>query len=266
MRNNNATRAGASHEDYRERSYALRSFLKCGICGLRMHGRTRRNLTYYVCEVARRPVGLAPAGHPRMVFLAQRLAGEKIVEFLQNHVFGPERLPLLRAALASYDPEGDEAQNEVGRLRRELADLRTKVKRQMANLEAMEPGEELARDLRERLSELANLRAKKERELETADRALRERPDPQTAEQLLQALPLLQVDWDLLSEEDFRDLLKVLNFEARYHPANKVLTVRVALIPELLFPEDPAVPSLLFVPPAGFEPAASRSGGERSIH
>lgn len=130
-----------------------------------------------------------------------------------------------------------------------LTSLRSKVKRQMANLEAVEAKSEVAKDLRERLSELANLRARKERELKASEQALNERPDPTAAEDLIQALPLLEIDWELLSDSDFRELLQILNFEARYDPRINVLTVKVVLIPELLFPEDPAVPSLLFVPP-----------------
>ena len=77
---------------------------------------------------------------------------------------------------------------------------------------------------------------------------------------------MLEVDWELLSDEDFRQLLQILNFEARYNSDTKELHVSVTLIPELLFPDDPANrSSLLFVPPVGIEPTTFHSGGERSI-
>ena len=62
------------------------------------------------------------------------------------------------------------------------------------------------------------------------------------------------MDWELVSDEDFRDLLAVLNFEASYDPKKRELTIRVTLVPELTSPDGDRAP-LLSVPPAGFEPA-----------
>lgn len=63
------------------------------------------------------------------------------------------------------------------------------------------------------------------------------------------ALPLLEVDWELVSDQEFRDLLAALNFEATYDPTKRELTIRVTLVPELTDPDGPLAP-LLFVPPA----------------
>jgi hypothetical protein len=60
------------------------------------------------------------------------------------------------------------------------------------------------------------------------------------------ALPLLDVDWELLSDQDFRALLTALNFEASYNPTKRELTIRVTLVPELTHPDGPRAP-LLFV-------------------
>jgi hypothetical protein len=68
------------------------------------------------------------------------------------------------------------------------------------------------------------------------------------------ALPLLDVDWELVSDQDFRDLLAALNFEETYEPTRRELTIRVTLVPELTSPDGTRAP-LLSVPPAGFEPA-----------
>lgn len=235
-----------SHEDFRKHSYALRSFLRCGICGLRMHGRHRRYSRYYVCETNRRQPGLVSADHPKQVYLGEKRAAQKVVEFLQTHLFGPERLQLLRRALESSDPAQDDAQEEAARLKKELTDLRGRMKRLMASLETEDPGSELLKDLRDRLTELSKMRAKKERELEAVEGMLNERPDPTAAESLISALPLRRINWELLEEDDFRDLLEALNFEARYDPRTKELTVQVVLIPELLFPDEPANSSLLW--------------------
>ena len=247
IRNDNSTRAAESHADVRRRSYALRSFLRCGICGLRMHGRHRRYSNYYVCDTNRRQPGLIPQDHPKSVYLGEKKASAKVIDFLQRNVFGSERLQLLRTALESSEPESDEAGDEAERLRKELSNLRNRLKRLMASLEEEEPGSELLKDLKARLAELADLRAKKERELEAALEVVNQRPDPKTAESLMSALPLMVVDWERLSSEDFRDLLETINFEARYEPRTKILTVQVTLIPELLPPDEPVNSSLSFV-------------------
>jgi hypothetical protein len=75
-------------------------------------------------------------------------------------------------------------------------------------------------------------------------------PDPESAEALVAAMPLLDVDWELVSDRDFRDLLAALNFEASYDPTKRELTIRVTLVPELTHPDGPRAP-LLFVPLAG---------------
>ena len=78
------------------------------------------------------------------------------------------------------------------------------------------------------------------------------------------ALPLLVVDWELVSDQDFRDLLAALNFEARYDPTKRELTISVMLVLELTSPSGGRAP-LLSVPSAGFEPATPALGERCSI-
>ena len=256
IKRDNVTKAAEGHDEYRKHTYVLRSFLRCGICGLRMHGNVRRgrNGAYYTCELNRRQASLVPEEHPRTVYLREDKAGEKVVEFLSTHVFGPERVDALRRSLATTAPEVDKAQAEVERLRGEIAGLQTRIKRLVANLEAEGPGSEIAADIRARMDELASLRGKKQAQLEAAGKEAMQVPDPESAEALVAALPLLDVDWELVSDQDFRALLVGLNFEASYDLTKRELTIRVTLVPELTHPDGPRAP-LLFVPPAGFEPA-----------
>jgi hypothetical protein len=151
-------------------------------------------------------------------------------------------------------PEADNAYAEVERLRSDLDGIRKRIRRLVTNLEAQEPNSEIAEDIRSRLEELGTLSAKKQRALEAAEKEMAQVPDPESAESLVGALPLLDVDWELVSDQDFRDLLVALNFEARYEPTKRELTIRVTLVPELTHPDGGRAP-LLFVPPAGFEPA-----------
>ncbi len=132
--------------------------------------------------------------------------------------------------------------------------MQTRIRRLVTNLEAVEPGSEIAADIRARMDELARLRSKKQSQVEAAEKEAAQVPDPESAEALMAVLPLLDVDWELVSDQDFRALLAALNFEASYDPTKRELTIRVTLVPQLTHPDGGRAP-LLSVPPAGFEPA-----------
>jgi hypothetical protein len=68
--------------------------------------------------------------------------------------------------------------------------------------------------------ELATMRTRKQLALRAAEHQLKHTSDPESAEELIGALPLLDVDWELLSDQDFRALPAALNFEARHDPTN----------------------------------------------
>jgi RecB family exonuclease len=57
------------------------------------------------------------------------------------------------------------------------------------------------------LRSLAALRIKNQRALEAAEKAAAQVPDPESAEALVDALPLLDMDWELESDQGFRALL-----------------------------------------------------------
>jgi hypothetical protein len=42
IKRDNVTKARNGHDDYRQHTYVFRSFLRCVLCGLRMHGNVRR--------------------------------------------------------------------------------------------------------------------------------------------------------------------------------------------------------------------------------
>jgi hypothetical protein len=147
-------------------------------------------------------------------------------------------------------------------LRSELDGISKRIRRLVTNLEAQGPDSEIAGDIRSRLEELGTLRAKKQRALEAAEKEMAQVPDPESAEALVAALPLLDVDWELVSDHDFRGLFAALNFEASYEPTKRELTIRVTLVPELTSPDVGRAP-LLSVPPAGHQPEGN---GRDQLH
>jgi site-specific DNA recombinase len=85
-----------SHPDTR-RTYLLRSYLFCHLCGRRMYGMARRRYTYYRCEVNAHHHGHLPwyPNHPRSILVKEDRLIEPIARFFTQRVFGPSRKILL---------------------------------------------------------------------------------------------------------------------------------------------------------------------------
>ena len=254
----NVVKAAAARADYAPRTYLLRSFLRCGACGLRMHGRERHGVSYYVCETARRQVTFVSAEHPKMIYVREDRAVGRVIEFLGTHLFGPGRREGLARALEETDPERDAHHDEAEQLKSELAELAAPIRRQVSHLEALEADTAAGAEIRSRLRELAGLKARRERELEATERAIARKPDGEQAQELVDLLPQLDVDVSLLAEESFRELLAALDFRATFESARNELRMRATLAPELLPVKGDGMSSPLSVPPGGLEP--SRQG------
>ena len=185
-----------------------------------------------------------------------RRTAQRVIEFLQTHLFGPGRREGLARALEETDPERDAHHDEAERLKSELAELAVRIRRQVSHLmEALEADTDAGAEIRSRLRELAALKARRERELEAAERALATKPDREQARELVNLLPQLDVDDTLLAEESFREVLAALDFRATFEPTRSELRMRAALAPELLPVNGDGMSSPLSVPPAGIEPA-----------
>jgi hypothetical protein len=167
----NVVKASRTRADYAPRTYLLRSFLRCGACGLPMHGRERHGVTYYVCETTRRQTTLVAPEHPKMIYVREDRAVARVMEFLQTHLFGPGRREGLARALEETDPERDSHHDEAERLKSELAELAVRIRRQVSHLEALEADTDAGAEIRSRLRELTALKARRERELEAAERS-----------------------------------------------------------------------------------------------
>src|SRR6266542_1011344 len=120
----NTTKAARGREGYAPRTHLLRSFLRCGVCGLRMLGQYRHGVAYYVCQASRRQSTLLAPGHPRTVYLREDRAVEKVLHFLESHLFGPGRREALAQALEATDPEKEERLDDAEGLRGEVAEDR----------------------------------------------------------------------------------------------------------------------------------------------
>jgi hypothetical protein len=225
-----------------------------------MHGRERHGVSYYVCETARRQTTLVASEHPRMVYLREDRAVGRVIEFLRTYLFGPGRREGLARALEETDPERDAHHDEAERLKAELTELAARIRRQVSHLEALEADTDAGAEIRSRLRELAALKARRERELQAAERAVAAKPDREQAQELVDLLPQLDVDAALLADESFREMLAALDFRATYEPDRSELKARATLALELLPVSGDGTSSPLSVPPAGIEPATRGLG------
>ena len=130
-------------------------------------------------------------------------------------------------------------------------ELAARIRRQVSHLEALEADTDAGAEVRSRLRELAALKARRERELEAAERALATKPDREQARELVNLLPQLDVDDTLLAEESFREVLAALDFRATFEPTRSELRMRATLAPELLPVNGDGMSSPLSVHPTG---------------
>jgi hypothetical protein len=171
-----------------------------------------------------------------MVYLREDKAGERVVEFLSTHLFGPDRIEGLKRLW----PRSDRRRTTLTPRSSACGPSWTESRSGPPTGDQPERRSQTARPRttsRARLEELAALRAKKQRALEAARKEASLTPDPESAQAVVGALPLLDVDWELVSDRDLRDLLAALNFEASYEPTKRELTIRVTLVPELTSPD-----------------------------
>jgi DNA invertase Pin-like site-specific DNA recombinase len=120
------------------RIYVLRGHVRCGICGRRMEGSHQKGSNWYRCQYVTRRGSVAAdiAGHPRVLGIKEDKVLDAVLDFLSERIFGPGRLRLLRAELASAASDSwREHDAELERLERERADVDRSLRRQVLRLE-----------------------------------------------------------------------------------------------------------------------------------
>jgi hypothetical protein len=120
--------ANLKHPDTK-RSYLLRTYLFCQLCGRRMFGKTRHNLPYYVCAPKK---GYLPEGHPAAgtFFVREDTLLARLTAFFSDHVFGAYRRSLLQASLRTLDLTAQqEREQQAAALRRSITDTETRSKK-----------------------------------------------------------------------------------------------------------------------------------------
>src|SRR5438034_230500 len=94
-----APRAGCAPTPHpmTKRSYLLRSYVHCAICGGRMIGKQRSGITYYRCKTTHadpRTLRRFP-DHPNTVSVREDVTHAAVEGFFADHMFGSDRAALL---------------------------------------------------------------------------------------------------------------------------------------------------------------------------
>lgn len=213
------------------RTYILRSYVSCELCGNRMIGKTARRHSYYTCEPHK---NLGPKvkqmfpDHPPSIYVREDELLAGISEFISDRVFGSSRQAKLEkdfGDLDRRDTDSERAKKEA--LLKALDELGRRQARQVLALERDDDPEGLVFDrVRERLRELERERRNLEEKLEQLNA---EAPDEASDPSLLEEMPFARVKLADAPGEVLRPLFDALNLAVRYDRRTNIAGVEVVL-------------------------------------
>ncbi|MGW7423653.1 recombinase family protein [Streptomyces sp. NPDC054813] len=242
-RQGSRTAHGRNAHPATKRSYVLRSYVYCDICDRRMFGKTRHQISYYVCQPDANQHRDQPwfPDHPKSLWIREEILITSISRFFATRIFGPDRRSHLTVALEvarSADDDGERIVQERATLEQAISaigQLQARLIHTLANsfgddeVDDLDPDQE--KQFRDAIrQEHATLGAQREQlaeqlaHLESPKQAVR--PDSAA---LLDALPHLDVDLALVPEEIQRRLYNAFGLEVRYSRPREELTLRVTI-------------------------------------
>jgi Recombinase/Recombinase zinc beta ribbon domain len=223
-----------------QRSYVLRSYLVCDLCGRRMFGKTRvrrgQETTYYACVTN-------PEHHQGQSWYAQHPSNFTVREdhlmsavgtFFGERILGPHRAMYLNHRPSEPEDDGTAVQRAV--LRKQLDQLGRAQVNLMRQLEDYEPtgdddiDSEWRTALQRRFAQIADERRTVSASLTALDKQTPSEGRGNPA--LLDLLPQGAVDPTLLPEEDQRELYDAFHLQVRYDRAKHQVTLRATIYAE----------------------------------
>lgn len=199
-----------------------------------MEGSHQKGSNWYRCQyVSRRGVAAADlADHPRVLGIKEDVVLDAVRGFMSERLFGPERLDLLREALASAATDGA-WQERDGR----LADLRTKemhvdqaLYRQALRLEEHEdPEHPVVKLATQRIEELSGQAEAIKATIADLEAAQPEEPRPEEIEALLGDVPDLREALAQAEGEELIELLDAFDVAVSYDKPERTLALSAML-------------------------------------
>jgi site-specific DNA recombinase len=210
--------------------YELRSYVRCTPCQRRMRGHaTRHGTAYAYCQPRNRAL---PENHPSAIRVREDELIDDVTLFLNRYVLGPDRLALAQAGMPAANDfvRGGHLKAEAA-LRQRLAELNGSMNNLMRVLErSSDPDGQLYQRTERRMAELGQ-------EFSAAEKRLREHlasapPEPDQNAGLLEHLPQLGVDLNLLTPERLRVFLEAFRVEIHYDVRTGRAIFRAELAPK----------------------------------
>lgn len=199
-----------------------------------MDANHRHNSVYYRCY----PSGNNRArpdrhlGHPKMVYINEKVLLEALDSFYNDRVFGPHRRELLAAELDGLDDTAaQQRQHERERHQRVLADITRRQHNLMRQAQDAEPGDPFAAGLRDSYNQLEADRIATLATIDQLDAQGTNEPAKPTAADaaLLDALPRLRLNLARAPQHLQRKLYEAtqLKIELDHETAEVTMTIRL---------------------------------------
>ena len=212
--------------------YKLRSYVWCQACQRRMHGHANRHGTPYAyCQPRNREL---PDDHPAAIRVREDRLIEGATRFFNTYVLGPDRLALVQASLpAANDFVRAEHLKAEAATHRRLAELDASMSNLMHVLEReSDPHGQLYLRTKKRMAELESEYAQAEAHLQRLAAAAP--PEPENNVGLLDHLPQMEVDLNLLPSDRLRRLLDAFRVEIHYDIRTGRATFRAEISAETI--------------------------------
>ncbi len=252
------------------RFYVMRGRCVCDLCNHRMQGSTQKGSAYMRClwSSGRGAAAVKATGHPGSLQVKEELFVEETIDFLATQVFAPEAILQLRDELEQEQaPPADDPGAKLETLRGQIAEIATKIDRQVAVFEKYDdPKHPVVQAAERRIEQLAADRKTVEaeiRRLEAEASSAAAAPKPADLAAILESLPDLRPALASYSDEELAELFSIFDIEARWNHHEKTLKLSATVFPELAEalererPLEAAGRSKSFIAGAGFEPATS---------
>ena len=218
-----------------KRSYLLRSYVICAMCGRRMFGKTLRGKTYYACQPG---LNLGQAArdrhpdHPGSIWVREDGLIDGLQRFLNERVFGRDRRDLIAADLDTETAHNrrDNAKRRAA-LERAINEVGERQRRLIDTLETQDdPTGVIFGRVRQRVADLEATRTEKIAELADLDQNTTAVPDPD----LLEQLPEIELDWAAIPADVQRDLFNALQLEIRYDRTTNTARGQITLVDDTI--------------------------------
>nr|WP_240929473.1 recombinase family protein [Streptomyces coryli] len=253
-----------------DRSYLLRSYLVCALCGHRMYGKQSKGRAYYACQPKRDHHESADwyAAHPKDVWIGERVVVEAVHAFFVQRIFGPDRHAALQQELQADRQPTAVPHREAEALRAEAERLTCAKERLLDQLVTEDDADgdpataaEFRRGIRRRYDALETQRRDALARLDELQPAPGGGQGAAGDAALLDALPQLSLRYRDLPTSIQRQIYDAFQLRVRYDCRNRGVEIQATIRAAVL--DDLAAIARRAAETAGSDQAADQPLGER---